>query len=106
MVPIACLALACWPAATVAQGPSRPPSTLRLSDAERAEQLDHDSEQGVDAARAGLAPGTPSRRIHGEFGAMIGSRGTRSTYGVAAIPLGDNAGATVSFASSRYGARR
>jgi hypothetical protein len=37
---------------------------------------------------------------------MIGTHGTRGAYGTAAIPLGDNAGAVVSFESSRYGVRR
>jgi hypothetical protein len=39
-------------------------------------------------------------------GVMIGSHGTRGVYGAADIPLGDNAGASVSFESSRFGYRR
>jgi hypothetical protein len=37
---------------------------------------------------------------------MIGSHGTRGIYGTAEIPLGDNAGAVVSFENSRFGYRR
>jgi hypothetical protein len=37
---------------------------------------------------------------------MVGSHGTRGIYGTAAVPLGDNAGAVVSFENSRYGWRR
>lgn len=43
------------------------------------------------------------RRIHGEVGAMIGTGGARSLYGTAAIPLGENGGAIVSFENSRFG---
>lgn len=43
------------------------------------------------------------RGIHGEVGAMIGTGGARGIYGTAAVPLGDNAGAIISFEKSRYG---
>lgn len=45
----------------------------------------------------------PSRQIHGEIGAMVGTGGARGVYGTAAVPLGDNAGAILSFEKSRYG---
>jgi hypothetical protein len=88
-----------------AQTPPTPadPNTLSLSDEQKADLLAHNTEDSVDAARAGLGTGAPSRQIHGEIGAMVGTHGTRGVYGTAAIPLGDNAGATVSFENSRYG---
>lgn len=46
------------------------------------------------------------RRIHGEVGAMIGTGGARGMYGTAAIPLGENGGAIVSFEHSQFGDRR
>lgn len=46
------------------------------------------------------------RRIHGEVGAMIGTGGARGMYGTAAIPLGENGGAIVSFEHSQFGNRR
>ena len=46
------------------------------------------------------------RQVHGEIGALIGSNGTRAMFGTAAVPLGENGGAVVSFESSRYGGRR
>jgi hypothetical protein len=80
------------------------PDTLSLSDAQKAEIASHATEDSVDAARAGLdGTGAPDRKIHGEMGVMIGSHGTRGAYGTAAIPLGDHAGAVVSFEKSRYG---
>jgi hypothetical protein len=77
-------------------------NALSLTDAEKAELLAHNTESSVDAARAGLGSGTPGRQIHGEVGALVGSHGTRSFYGTAAIPLGNNAGAVVSFEDSHY----
>ena len=96
------------PAAARAQTPSPADAdTLSLSDAEKADLLSHDTEASVDAARTGLGstPGA-DRGIHGEIGGLIGSRGTRAAYGVAAIPLGQNSQATVSFESSRTDPRR
>lgn len=79
-----------------------PGTTLSLSDADKADLLSHNTEASVDAARAGLgdAP-SGARKIHGEIGAVIGSNGTRGTFGTAAIPLGANAGAIVSFEAIR-----
>ncbi|MBA2936094.1 hypothetical protein HZF05_18585 [Sphingomonas sp. CGMCC 1.13654] len=79
------------------------PDTLRLSDAQKQELLAHNTESSVDAARAGLGNGAPGRQIHGEIGAMFGTHGTRGIYGTAAVPIGDNASAAVSFEDSRYG---
>jgi len=100
----------CWPAFAQAPAPSdqpAPPSgdTIRLSDRERDAILDSNTVESAAAARGESArPGGPG--IHGEVGAMIGSNGTRGAYGVAAIPLGDNAGAVVSFESSQFGGYR
>jgi hypothetical protein len=78
------------------------PTILRLSDAEKADLLSHGTEASVDAARAGPGgPAGPARAIHGEVGALVGSHGTRAAYGTAAIPLGANGRAIVSFESSR-----
>lgn len=76
--------------------------TLSLSDDEKSDLLAQNTESSVEAARAGLGNGG-SKAIHGEMGVMIGTHNTHSIYGTAAIPLGNNAGAVVSFESSRYG---
>ena len=44
--------------------------------------------------------GEPDGKIHGEFGAGIGSGGYRSAYGVATIPLGKSSSATIAISSS------
>jgi len=78
--------------------------TLSLTPEEKADIVAHQTEASVDAARAGLA-GSGDGRIHGEIGAIVGSHGTRDIYGTAAIPLGADAGATISFERSHYGPR-
>jgi hypothetical protein len=95
------------PSASMAQPARSGSATFTLSDAEKAELLSHNTEASVDAARMGVAdPAAAGRHVHGEVGAMIGSNGARGAYGTAAIPLGENGGAIVSFESSRIGRRR
>ncbi|MDX5985612.1 hypothetical protein [Sphingomonas echinoides] len=105
---------ACLPTAGFAQQATTAPTTpapattqpssgdtIRLSDRERDAILNSNTVESAAAAR-GERPGSGGPGIHGEIGAMIGSNGTRGVYGTAAIPLGDNAGAVVSFESSHY----
>jgi hypothetical protein len=115
---LALAATLCWcplPAAAqtqaapeTAQPPATPDSdTIRLSDEQRDKILDSNTIESAARARGEMeGPGSTGPGIHGEVGAMIGSNGTRGIYGTAAIPLGDNAGAVVSFENSRYGYRR
>lgn len=78
--------------------------TIRLSDEQRNAILDRNTVESAAAARGELTQSERmSRGIHGEVGMMIGTNGARGIYGTAAIPLGDNAGAVVSFESSRFG---
>ena len=90
--------------------PAAAPDTIRLTDAQRDAILDASTEESAAAARgerSGSADADDgARRIHGEMGVMIGSNGTRGAFGTAAVPLGDNAGAVISFESSRFGYRR
>jgi hypothetical protein len=115
--PIALAVVACC-GSTAAAAQSSPPAstdqaavatgdTIRLSDAQRDKILDSNTIESAARARGEMDDGGPPRPgIHGEIGAMVGSNGTRGLYGTAAVPLGDNAGAVVSFESSRYGYRR
>jgi hypothetical protein len=110
----------CWSTASFAQStptqalspttqraPSSTADTVRLTDEQRMEILNNNTEERAAAARGEqTGPGLNGRGIHGEIGVMIGSNGTRGAYGTADIPLGSNAGATVSFESSRFGYRR
>ena len=105
-------AFACAPVALFAQAvpvPEAAPSTdtIRLTDEQRRAILDHATPESAAAAR-GEMPEAERKTlgIHGEVGAMVGSNGLRSLYGVAQSPLGDSAAATVAFESSRFGYRR
>ena len=107
-------AFACAPVALFAQAlpvpeaaPAPSTDTIRLTDEQRRAILDHATPESAAAAR-GEMPEAERKTlgIHGEVGAMVGSNGLRSLYGVAQIPLGDSAAATVAFESSRFGYRR
>jgi hypothetical protein len=96
------------PAATTTQpAPSARGDIIRLTDEQRLEILNNNTMEKAAAARGELVGSeAPGRGIHGEVGIVIGSHGTRGVYGTADIPLGENAGATVSFESSQFGYRR
>lgn len=108
----------CWSTTAFAQSTPAPTTTqptsptatdsdtMRLTDEQRDAILDANTEVRAAATR-GEPTGLESldRGVHGEVGVMIGSNGTRGVYGAADIPLGDNAGASVSFESSRFGYR-
>lgn len=112
-------AVICWPTASSAQdqaarAPALPAAaserssdTVRLSDQARDAILDSNTVESAAAARGERdGSGLFGRGIHGEAGVMIGTGGLRSVYGVAEIPLGDRAGAVVSFESTRFGGYR
>ena len=88
--------------------PASPPGdTIRLSAAERDAILNSNTVESAAIARGEREEAdTPGLGIHGEVGLAVGSNGLRSAYGVAAIPLGDNAGAVVSFESTQFGGYR
>ena len=105
----------CWAMAASAQSTAptsqadrtAAPDTIRLSDEQRRAILDTNTMESAAAARGELTDSERAdRRIHGEVGVMIGTNGTRGVYGVAEIPLGNNASAVVSYENSRYGYRR
>lgn len=60
-----------------------------------------EQEQAIEAgiARRTLEAETnkPDRKIHGEFGFMVGTGGARGLYGTAEVPLGEDASAVISF---------
>ena len=80
-------------------------NTIGLTDAQKADILGNNTEDIVADARAGLPSAGAARGIHGEIGAEIGTHGSRGVFGAAAIPLGDNASATVMFEDRHYGRR-
>lgn len=104
------IAGSCWSTVVVAQATPAHPALApqsdvrQLSDEERLKILDGNTVESAAIAR-GESPDAQvaTRGIHGEVGAMIGTNGMRAIYGTADIPLGDHAGATVSFESSQFG---
>ena len=106
--------LSAAPALAGAPDVEAPAHVIRLTPEQREAAMAGGSEKKVDAALAQAAGGgtvedavldgvdQPDRRIHGEVGFMIGTGGARGVYGAAAIPLGDNAGAMISFSQERY----
>lgn len=95
------------PVAQAAPTPTPSTDTIRLSDAERDAILNSNTVESAAIARGEREEsGKPGLGIHGEVGGSIGTNGFRNAYGVAAIPLGDNAGAVVSFESTQFGGYR
>jgi len=113
-ITLAFAGISCWSMACFAQTLGRAPTstqpaqpsrgdTIRLTDQQRDAILNGNTVTSAAAARGELQDtGNAAAGIHGEIGTVIGSHGTRGVYGVAAIPLGDRAGAAVSFESSRF----
>jgi hypothetical protein len=105
--------MVCWSTAALAQSASIPTTSaagsdiVRLTDEQRMAILDGNTVESAAAARGELPDSEDARRgVHGEVGVMIGSHGARAVYGTADIPLGDHAGAVVSFESSSFGYQR
>nr|WP_295669414.1 hypothetical protein [Sphingomonas sp.] len=107
----------CWTTGAIAQtAPTpgaappvspEPSDTIRLTDEQRMRILDSNTEVSAAAARGEMTGSDrEALRIHGEVGVSVGSNGSHSIYGVAAIPLGEHAQATVMFESSRFNYRR
>lgn len=77
---------------------------VRLSPDEREQAIESRHNAQIDPVEAQYLQ--PDGKIHGEVGVMIGTGGARGAYGVAAIPLGENAGAVVAFESQRFPTQR
>ncbi|MFW2828578.1 hypothetical protein [Sphingomonas sp. ID0503] len=97
------LLLACPAAASAAEQDPGEGTLYRLTPEEaEAAVASADTQGGVD-----LQPAiNGADRIHGTVGAMIGTGGARGIFGAADIPLGENAGASIMFESTRYPSRR
>jgi hypothetical protein len=105
----------CWPAVAAAQSADAPApvvaqpapvgdgDTIRLTDEQRADLIEHNTSENAARARGELPDsGIADHGIHGEVGFMIGTHGERAAYGEAEIPLGDHAQASVAIESDHY----
>jgi hypothetical protein len=75
------------------------PGTIALSADERARVLDTASRRSDDE----LPINGADRKIHGEVGMEIGSRGGRALYGSTVVPLGESGSAAFSFMTGQQG---
>ena len=72
-----------------------------LSPAEKSAAIEAAS-QRLDADDPALLPALPQdRHLHGTFGAMIGTGGSRGIHGIVGIPLGETGSATLAFSQTR-----
>ena len=101
--------------AAVAQSASTPSQarsaaagdTVRLTDEEREAVLNKTTVESAEAARGEMTgPDRAKLEVHGEVSAFIGSHDSRGVSGTAAVPLGEKAGAVVSFETEQFGYRR
>lgn len=53
------------------------------------------------AANESLRNGAPDRRVHGEVGVEVGSRGERAAYGTLVAPIGQNGMAAISYGTGQ-----
>lgn len=90
------------------QAQSEPASdTVRLTDEEREAVLNKTTVESAEAARGEMTgPDRAKLEVHGEVSAFVGSHDSRGVSGTAAVPLGDHAGAVVSFETEQFGHRR
>ena len=91
------IALLAFPIA--AQDVSTPPSaTVTLTPEQREAAI----EEGATRARdESLQNGASDRRVHGEVGVEMGSRGERAAYGTLVAPVGQNGVAAISYGTGQ-----
>jgi hypothetical protein len=97
---IGLLGLAVSAAGSTAAFSQSAPGTVALSPAERAKVLDAAAQRDDDDD---LPINGADRKIHGEVGMEMGSRGGRAMYGSTIVPLGDTGTAAFSFMTGQSG---
>ena len=87
-------------------GPALRCDRARLTNEERQLIVDRNTVESAATARGEMTGAERATLgVHGEVSAFVGSHGSRGIAGTAAVPLGDNAGAVVSFESKQFGRR-
>jgi hypothetical protein len=85
-------------APAIAQDAPRPSDTIALTPEQREAALEAGETR---AAEQSLANGARDRRLHGEVGVEIGSRGERAAYGTLVAPIGQNGVAAISYGTGQ-----
>lgn len=90
--------LAALTAPAVAQDAPAPSGTITLTPEERDAAIEAGAAR---AANQSLQNGASDRRVHGEMGVEVGSRGERAAYGTLVTPLGQNGMAAISYGTGQ-----
>ena len=90
--------LAVFAAPAIAQDGSAPSGTIALTPEEREAAVEAGATR---AAAESLRNGASDRRVHGEVGVEIGSRGERAAYGTLVAPVGQNGVAAISYGTGQ-----
>lgn len=91
-------ALAACAVPAVAQETSLPPGTVALTPEQREAALEAGAARAADDS---LGNGASDRRVHGEVGVEVGSRGERAAYGTLVAPIGQNGVAAISYGTGQ-----
>ena len=91
-------ALSLIAAAGTAQDAAPPASTVALTPEQREAALEYGAARVRDES---LQYGAGDRKVHGEVGVEVGSRGERAAYGTVVAPIGNNAVAAFSYGTGQ-----
>jgi len=78
-------------------GPAAP-GTITLTPEQREAALEAGAARAMDDS---LQYGAADRRVHGEIGVEVGSRGERAAYGTMVAPIGQNGTAIISYGAGQ-----
>ena len=92
-------ALAAFAVPAAAQTASVPSGTIALTPEQREAAVEAGAAARV--ADESLRNGASDRRVHGEVGVEIGSRGERAAYGTLVAPVGQNGVAAISYGTGQ-----
>lgn len=79
-------------------GAPTPSDTVALTPEQREAALEAGAVRARDES---LQNGTDDRRVHGEMGVEVGSRGERAAYGTLVAPIGQNGVAAISYGTGQ-----
>lgn len=81
-----------------AQTAATPSGTVALTPEQREAAIEAGAARARDES---LQSGATDRRVHGEVGVEVGSRGERSAYGTMVAPIGQNGVAAISYGTGQ-----
>jgi hypothetical protein len=97
-IALASCALALAAAPLIAQDAPPPSGTVALTPEQREAAIEAGAMRAMDQS---LQNGGSDRRVHGEMGVEVGSRGERAAYGTMVAPIGQNGMAAISYGTGQ-----